>query len=109
MDEFQIGYADGSSSNGSYFTDVVTVGDSKLDALVLGLGVETDINYGLVGVGFPSNEAVTELDPELEYPNMPIQLQKGGQIASVGYSLWLNDLRGSPAFLLHGRPDPRKY
>jgi len=73
------------------------MGGTTVKSLTMGLGTETDNPYGLVGVGFASNEAIAEVDPSKVYPNLPIKLQQDGLIASTAFSLWLNDIRKNAA------------
>jgi len=55
---FDISYVDGSSSSGDYFTDVFEIAGATLNNMTMGLGIKTDIAYGLVGVGYALNEAI---------------------------------------------------
>lgn len=62
--------------------------------MTMGLGLESDIPYGLVGVGYALNEAIvgqTRSGSSI-YPNLPVQMVNEGLISTVAYSLWLNDL-----------------
>lgn len=91
---FNISYLDGTGASGDYFTDVFTIGSTTLKTLTMGLGVNTDNPYGLVGIGYPAIEAI---DPKFRnstsiYPNLPHELVNEGIIPTVAYSLWLNDL-----------------
>lgn len=90
--EFTITYGDETSSKGDYMTDVFSIGDASLKSLVMGLGIDTDIAFGLVGVGYPSNEAIEQVDPQNEYRNLPLELVRENITNTVAYSLWLNDL-----------------
>jgi hypothetical protein len=85
---------DGSSSKGDYFTDTFEIGGATLTNLTMGLGIQTDINYGLVGVGYASNEAIVSSTRSFEsvYPNLPVSMMNEGLINTNAYSLWLNDL-----------------
>lgn len=56
----------------------------------MGLGRDTDIPYGLVGIGYALNEAVAGSSDV--YPNLPITMVDEGLINTIAYSLWLNDL-----------------
>lgn len=56
----------------------------------MGLGRDTDIPYGLVGIGYALNEAVAGTSDV--YPNLPIAMVDEGLINTIAYSLWLNDL-----------------
>lgn len=64
--------------------------------MTMGLGVNTDIAYGLVGVGYALNEAIvgTTQSTASVYPNLPVNMVKEKLINTVAYSLWLNDLGG---------------
>jgi elongation factor G len=92
--EFDIEYLDGTSSKGDYFTDIFEIGGATLQNMTMGLGVSTDISYGLVGVGYASNEAIVANTQSLSsvYPNLPVNMVNEGLINTVAYSLWLNDL-----------------
>jgi elongation factor G len=85
---------DGSKSQGDYFTDVFEIGGATLKNMTMGLGLTTDINYGLVGVGYAVNEAIVGDTQSLSsvYPNLPVNMVDEGLINTVAYSLWLNDL-----------------
>src|SRR5690606_4798993 len=91
---FDIAYVDGSSSRGDYFTDVFQIGDVSVQNMTMGLGLSTDIAYGLVGVGYAINEAIVSTTQSLDaaYPNLPVRMVEQGLINTVAYSLWLNDL-----------------
>jgi len=109
--DFNISYVDGSSSVGDYFTDVFEIGGATLKNMTMGLGLETDIAYGLVGVGYAVNEAIVGTTQSLSsiYPNLPVQMVNEGLINTVAYSLWLNDLDASSGSILFGGIDTKKY
>ncbi|KAK9779781.1 putative Aspartic peptidase domain-containing protein [Seiridium cardinale] len=109
--EFSIAYVDGSSSKGDYFTDNFEIGAASLTNVTMGLGEETDIAYGLVGIGYAINEAIvgTEQSYSAAYDNLPVQMQNEGLIATNAYSLWLNDLDASTGSILFGGIDTGKY
>lgn len=44
---------------------------------------------GVLGIGYPSNEALAHLNGTT-YPNLPQALVNGGFIKASAYSLWLN-------------------
>ena len=92
--EFSISYVDGSHSDGDYFTDVFSIGGSSVTNMTMGLGSDTDIPYGLVGVGYKTDEAIVSDEESLAaaYDNLPIVMVKEGLIKTNAYSLWLNDL-----------------
>lgn len=107
---FSVLYVDGDSAYGNYFNDRIQIGgsDSAVDNFTMGLAQVTDINYGLAGVGYPSNEA-SEETAKRSYANLPIALKNAGIIGSVTYSLWLNDLDASQGSILFGGIDTEKY
>ena len=100
--EFDIEYVDGSSSKGDYFTDVFEIGGATLQNMTMGLGIQTDIAYGLVGVGYAVNEAIVGQTQSLKsvYPNLPVNMVNENLIKTVAYSLWLNDLGKSRFFVV---------
>jgi hypothetical protein len=57
--------------------------------MTMGLGLTTTIPYGLVGVGYAANEAISS---SKTYANLPVNMVNEGLINTVAYSLWLNDL-----------------
>lgn len=87
---FNISYVDGTHSDGDYFSDVFSIGGSSVSNLTMGLGSDTDIPYGLVGIGYKADEA--SLASGVTYDNLPIVMLKEGVINTIAYSLWLNDL-----------------
>jgi len=100
--DFDISYVDGSGSKGDYFTDAFEIAGASLTNLTMGLGRTTDIPFGLVGVGYASNEAIVSNSQSLSsaYPNLPVAMVQEGLIKTNAYSLWLNDLGGSRRFSL---------
>ncbi|KAI0427040.1 aspartic peptidase domain-containing protein [Xylaria sp. FL1042] len=107
-EDFQISYVDGSGSRGDYITETFGIGDIKLQNMEMGLGLDTDIAYGLVGVGYALNEALVQTDREV-YNNLPVVMRDEGHIKSSAYSLWLNDLEASKGNILFGGIDTDKY
>lgn len=95
--EFNISYVDGSHSQGDYFTDRFEIGGAVVN-VTMGLGIDTDIAYGLVGVGYALNEAIVAdtHSANSAYPNLPVTMEQEGLINTIAYSLWLNDLGISP-------------
>ena len=70
--------------------------------------MQTDIPYGLVGVGYAMHES--SLTPEgSAYPNLPVAMEREGLINSVAYSLWLNDLGANTGNILFGGIDTGKF
>jgi hypothetical protein len=79
--------------------------------MTMGLGLETDIAYGLVGVGYALNEAIVSgsASASSAYNNLPLQMVDEGMIATNAYSLWLNDLDANTGSILFGGIDTEKY
>jgi len=107
-DKFEISYVDSSYSNGDYFEDRFEIGGAVVQNLTMGLGMKTNIPYGLVGVGYTVNEASLST-MGCEYPNLPVAMQHEGLINSIAYSLWLNDLDANTGNILFGGVDTAKY
>ncbi len=94
---FKIAYVDKTSSNGDYFNDVFSLGGATVQNLTMGIGIDTDIPFGLLGVGFPVNEAGVASGVIKSYPNLPVQMAAEGFTKTVAFSMWLNDLGGFPS------------
>lgn len=74
----------------------------------MGLGKKSTLPYGLIGVGYASNEASIGTSNTV-YPNLPVAMQQSGMIKTVAYSLWLNDLDANKGSILFGGIDTEKY
>ncbi|KAI1631054.1 aspartic peptidase domain-containing protein [Biscogniauxia mediterranea] len=111
QNDFSISYVDGSHSEGDYITETFSIGDSTLENMTMGLGLDTTIPYGLVGVGYALNEAIVASTGRASsaYNNLPVQMREEGLINSNAYSLWLNDLDASTGNILFGGIDTDKY
>ena len=105
---FHISYADSSYVEGDYFQDTFSINGGSILNLTMGLGVRTDIAYGLIGLGYPSDEASSETIGTV-YPNLPLAMVQSGLINSAAFSLWLDDLTASKGSLLFGGVDTSKY
>jgi len=101
---FDIAYADGSSARGNYIKDAIFIGEENM-ILQMGLALNSSINYGIMGIGYDSGEATSNLT----YPNFLDELILDGYINSKAYSLWLNDLESSTGCILFGGIDTQKY
>ncbi|KAK7739859.1 hypothetical protein SLS53_005452 [Cytospora paraplurivora] len=110
-DEFDISYVDETYAKGDYFTDTFVIGGANVSNLTMGLGINTTIPYGLVGVGFTTGEAIvgTEFSYAAKYANLPAAMSDQGLIATNAYSLWLNDLDANTGSVLFGGIDTKKY
>ncbi|KAI1334550.1 aspartic peptidase domain-containing protein [Xylariaceae sp. FL0016] len=111
QDLFAISYVDGSHSKGDYISETFEIGGAKITNLTMGLGMDTTIPYGLVGVGYAINEAIVASTGSASdsYVNLPEKMRNEGLIKTNAYSLWLNDLDASTGNILFGGIDTDKY
>jgi hypothetical protein len=65
----------------------------KLDNFTMGLALTTTVDIGLLGIGFPDNEAGVATGDILLHPTFVTAVVAAGDISSAAYSLWLDDLR----------------
>ncbi|KAI0548887.1 aspartic peptidase domain-containing protein [Xylaria curta] len=107
-DNFKIGYVDGSYSKGDYVSETFGIGNVNVQNVTMGVGLDTDIAYGLVGVGYAYNEASVSQSAQI-YNNLPLVLRNDNQTKTAAYSLWLNDLDASKGSILFGGIDTDKY
>ncbi|KAF3940558.1 Candidapepsin-4 [Dactylella cylindrospora] len=70
----------------------------------MGVGEDTDIDAGILGIGFPANVA-----SEYLYPNIIDELVSHGYINSRAYSLYLNDQESNTGSILFGGIDTEKF
>ncbi|ROW18333.1 hypothetical protein VPNG_00494 [Cytospora leucostoma] len=110
-DEFDISYVDGTYSKGDYFTDAFVIAGANVSNLTMGLGINTTIAAGLIGVGYTTAEAIVnnENTYSAQYVNLPQAMMDQGLIATNAYSLWLNDLDSNTGSILFGGIDTKKY
>jgi hypothetical protein len=106
---FEISYADGSESEGDYVTDTVRFeGVSLLDQR-FGVGYISSTPDGILGIGFVANVASANARGGGTYSNVPTSLLHSGQISTLAYSMWLNDLDAAEGDLLFGGVNTEKY
>ncbi|KAK6500245.1 hypothetical protein TWF481_010592 [Arthrobotrys musiformis] len=103
-DSFNISYLDGTYATGDFVTEVFSFGNCTLPNLQMGIGYETDIAAGIMGIGFPSNTA-----SRVAYPGLVQNLVSNGLINSHAYSLYLNDQESEKGSILFGGIDTKKY
>jgi hypothetical protein len=101
---FKIQYADGSGSQGDYFTDDFAIGTASISALQMGLAINTTVGVGIMGIGYDSNEAAKTV-----YPSVMTQLVSQGKINTKLYSLYLDDVKSTSGTILFGGIDTDKY
>ncbi len=91
-DYFQIQYEDNSGVVGDYFNDTLAIGKTTINNMTMGLALQADRAFGIMGIGYDSDESIAEQSPNDVYPNVVSQLMGQGYINTLAYSLWLNDM-----------------
>ena len=92
-DAFQIQYEDNSQVTGDYFNDTLAIGKTTINNMTMGLALQSpDRAFGIMGIGYDSDESIAEQSPNDIYPNVVAQLVNQRYINTLAYSLWLNDL-----------------
>jgi hypothetical protein len=105
---FELIYVDNSYCRGDYIADTFHMGGTTVKNLTMGLATDTSVPYGILGLGYPLNEASTDIS-NVTYPNLPAALERDGLINTIAYSLWLNDLAASTGNILFGAIDTEKF
>ncbi|KAK4976533.1 hypothetical protein LTR66_010838, partial [Elasticomyces elasticus] len=106
---FNISYVDGSGSSGDYVSDVLRIGGATLQGQQFGVGYQSTSQEGLIGIGYPVNEALVSKLNGRTYPNVPQHMMQAGLINTNAYSLWLNDLDASTGSILFGGINTGKF
>ncbi|KAF4972498.1 hypothetical protein FZEAL_9578 [Fusarium zealandicum] len=107
--DFNITYADGSGASGDYATDTLSIGKVRVENLQFGVGRQASSEQGVLGIGYPINEAQVSRNKEKPYDNLPAKLAAEGTIASNAYSIWMNDLESATGTILFGGVDRTQY
>ncbi|KAF2397034.1 acid protease [Trichodelitschia bisporula] len=105
---FYIRYADGSAAAGDYAKDTLHFGGQDITGVQFGIGYQSSSAQGILGVGYPINEASIGTTGEA-YTNLPALLVQKKLINTAAYSLWLNDLDANTGSILFGGVDTAKY
>ena len=116
---FQIAYGDNTSDTGDYFTDEVTIGESKFPAGMLTIGLATEVvdgivtndGHGLVGVGYQvlASSFAAASAVNMSAPTIVQAMVENKDIARQSYSLYLNDKESGTGSVVFGGVDPTKY
>ncbi|EPS36183.1 hypothetical protein H072_10334 [Dactylellina haptotyla CBS 200.50] len=101
---FSISYLDGTHSSGDFISEVFTIGNITIDDLQLGVGYDTDISAGILGIGFGSNSVSAS-----SYPSLVDNLVAHKYINARAYSLYLNDQEANTGSILFGGIDTQKF
>jgi hypothetical protein len=111
---FSISYVDGTKIRGDYITDTFGVGGANVPNTIMALAksaTEQDSVsdfQGIMGVGFETGESRYAQTGET-YDNVITLLKKTGNINTLAYSLWLNDVDNGKGSILFGGVDTEKY
>ena len=89
---FQISYQDNSAVAGDYINETLSIGDTVIKDMTMGLAYQATRPFGIMGIGYNADESIASTDPDDIYPNIVSQLKAQGFIKTLSYSLWLNDL-----------------
>lgn len=89
---FSISYQDESSVTGDYMNDTVSIANTNLKAVTMGLATQASRGLGIMGIGYDGGESIAATNPQAIYPNIISQLKNQSVISTLAYSLWLNDL-----------------
>lgn len=110
-EDFNITYLLGDSNAGNFFTDVLSLGETTVKDMQMGLGLDINDTNGIMGIGYPSGEAFDQVPDgsNKTYPNLVQHLRAQGAIKSKAYSLWLDDLNSATGSILFGGVDTAKY
>lgn len=105
---FNVSYVDGTGASGDYVTDNVGIGGKTLNALQFGVGYVSSSPEGILGIGYPSDEGLTNHGGKA-YSNLPVAMVSDGLIKSNAYSIWLDDLEANTGSIMFGGVDTGKY
>ncbi|MCJ1394695.1 hypothetical protein MMC18_007575 [Xylographa bjoerkii] len=105
--QFQISYVDNSGVTGDYINDTVAIGKTTIKQQTMGLATQSTRALGIMGIGFDSGESIAASGTE--YPNVIAQMKLQGDINTMAYSLWLNDLDSNDGSILFGGVDTSKF
>ena len=89
---FNISFQDYGAEFGDYFDDYLGIGKTVISNMTMGLALQSDqlyTNFGMLGTGYDSAEAIALDDPNEIYPNFVDQLVSQDYINTLAYSLWL--------------------
>lgn len=75
----------------------------------MGLATEASRGLGVMSIGYAAGESIAALNPEAIYPNVVDELVLQGEINSLAYSLYLNDVNADSGNILFGGVYTSKY
>lgn len=103
-DRFNIEYLDGGRAKGPYIADTFVLGNATIKSLQMGLANDTNIQLGILGLGYSINEASDTM-----YPNIIDELVSQNLISTRAYSLYLDSQDSATGSLLFGAVDTTKF
>jgi hypothetical protein len=107
-DAFNIQYVDGSTIEGDYITDILNIGSTQITNMTMAAATTASRVIGIMGIGYQAGESIAETDGVV-YPGLVNQLVSQGEISTMAYSLWLNDVEANTGSILFGGIDTSKY
>jgi len=93
---------------GDYVQDTLVIGDEGISNFEFGVGYQSNTPFGILGVGYASLEASVPITGKT-YPNLPQVLYSAGVISTIGYSLYLDDLKSNTGSIIFGGLDNSKF
>lgn len=106
--DFNITYVDGTGAEGDYAADKVSFAGISLQPQIFGIGYDSTSQEGVLGIGYPINEAAVKAGFE-SYPNVPENMVNSGIIKTNAYSLWLDDIDASTGQIVFGGVNTAKF
>lgn len=91
------------------FKDTLSIGGQTLTALQFGIGYQSTSADGILGIGYPADEAQVNAANLKSYANLPQAMANAGLIQSNAYSLCLDDLEAETGLIIFGGMDTNKY
>ncbi|CAI4219539.1 unnamed protein product [Parascedosporium putredinis] len=75
---FDITYADGTEASGDFVTDTLALGDADVADFQFGVALRSSSAHGVLGIGYPQNQANVIVYDEEPYENLPARLTSQG-------------------------------
>lgn len=106
---FDITYADGTEASGDFVTDTLALGDADIADFQFGVALQSSSAHGVLGIGYPQNQANVIVYDEEPYENLPARLTSQGVIQSPVFSMYLNAFEAHGGTVLFGGLDRARY
>lgn len=108
--QFKIAYQDGSRASGDFITDVIHIGQQRVDNVQIGLALESNRDSGILGIGYALNEAnIIQDGKQMQdtYPTLFERLFSSKLIKIMASSIWWDNPNSGS--LLFGGVDTAKF